>query len=150
MEILAFSWRALFSKSSNDWRGIMKTKTLGFSLLLLIFSASQVVFSQVMAADENIKEMATIMLNLHHFPSAADKETLRDIAINSASSKYEKTMANAMIHLEHSATAEDKEKLSEIIKDNSAPEDVRTLATIIRDVNHMPSEEDKEKLQKLM
>jgi len=133
----------------------VKNTTLTLPLILLAAGFIQIVFplnfvNQAMAADENIKKMAEIMLKLNHYPSDAEKETLKQITLNSSSSKDEKTVATAMINLQHQATAEDKKKLSEIMNDKSAPEDIRTLATIVHNVNHHPSDEDKEKLKKLM
>ena len=127
----------------------MKMKILGSSLLILLLSISQVVISQAIAGEDNIKTMAQIMINLNHYPSASEKETLRQISLKSTSG-YEKTMATAMINLEHAATAGDKEKLNKIIKDDAAPEDVKTLAKIIHDLNHKPSADDKKKLENMM
>ncbi|WP_455211894.1 hypothetical protein [Kaarinaea lacus] len=127
----------------------MKMKTLGSALFILLFSLTQVVISQAIAGEDNIKTMAEIMAKLNHYPSASEKETLREISLKSTDS-YEKTMATAMMNLEHAATAEDKKKLNQIIKDDAAPEKVKTLAKIIHDLNHKPSAEDKKKLEGLM
>lgn len=124
-------------------------KKLGLVLLVLLFGLTQAVISQAIAEEDNIKTMAGIMMNLNHYPSDSEKETLREISLKSTNS-YEKTMATAMINLEHAATAEDKKKLSQIIEDNAAPEDVKTLAKIIKDLNHKPSSDDKKKLEGLM
>ena len=124
-------------------------RKLGFVLLVLLFGLTQIVVSQAIAGDENIKTMAQIMMNLNHYPSASEKETLREISLKSTDG-YEKTMATAMINLEHAATAEDKKKLSKIIKDDAAPAEVKTLAKIIHDLNHKPSSDDKKKLKDLM
>ena len=104
--------------------------------------------TQAMAADENIKKMAEIMLNLNHYPSDSEKQVLKQITLSG--SNFEKTVATAIINLQHQATAEDKEKLNNIVNNKSAPEDVRTLAAIVHDVNHHPSDADKEKLKKMM
>jgi NADH:ubiquinone oxidoreductase subunit K len=134
---------------------VVKITTLRLSLILFAIGLIQIVFfqntiNQAMAADENIKKMAEIMLNLNHYPSDSEKQALKQITLSSSSSNYEKTVATAIINLQHQATAEDKEKLNDIINNKSAPEDVRTLATIVHDVNHHPSEEDKAKLKKMM
>ena len=127
----------------------MKMRKLGFVLLVLLFGLAQIVVSQAIAGDENIKTMAQIMMNLNHYPSASEKETLREISLKSTDG-YEKTMATAMINLEHAATAEDKQKLNKILQDDAAPEEVKTLAKIIHDLNHKPSSDDKKKLKDLM
>lgn len=124
-------------------------KKLGTALAILLFSLTQAVISQAIAGDDNIKTMAQIMMNLNHYPSDSEKETLREISLKSTDS-YEKTMATAMMNLEHSATAADKKKLSKIIEDKAAPEDVKTLAKIIHDLNHKPTSDDKKKLKDLM
>jgi hypothetical protein len=129
--------------------GIKKMKKPGSLLSILLVSFAFMCGSQAMAADENVKTMAEIMLKLNHYPSDSEKETLRQISLSSTATDAEKTMANAMINLEHTATAEDKKKLSKIIKDDSVSQDERTLAKIIHDVEHKPSAKDKEKLKKL-
>lgn len=128
----------------------MKSNELRLSVLILIVIASVTFGSQAMAGGETIGKMAEIMMNLNHFPSDSEKQTLREITLNSASSEQEKTIAQAMINLQHAATAEDKKKLSKIVSDDSAPQEVRTLAQIVRDLNHQPSAEDKKKLEDLM
>jgi len=127
----------------------MKKKILGSSLLVLLLSITQVLVSQAFAEENNIKTMAHIMINLNHYPSDSEKETLRQISLKSTNS-YEKTMATAMMNLEHAATAEDKKNLSKILQDDAAPEDVKTLAKIIHDLNHKPSADDKKKLESMM
>jgi predicted nucleotidyltransferase len=133
----------------------MKNKPFRLSSLMLVVAVFAVLLFQyftiqALAADENIKKMAQIMLRLNHYPNDSEKQTLKEITLSSASSNYEKTVANAMINLQHQATAEDKQKLNSIMNDKSAPEDIRTLATIVHNVNHHPSDQDKEKLKKLM
>ena len=132
----------------------MKNKTFKWPPLLFV-TLFHIVFFQIfltsaMAADENIKQMAQIMLNLNHFPSDSEKQTLKQITLSGSSTEYEKTVATAMINLQHQATAEDKKKLAIIMNDKSAPEEIRTLDTIVHNVAHHPSDEDKQKLKKLM
>ena len=101
------------------------------------------------AASDAIKTMGGIMMKLNHYPSDAEKETLKGI-VNGGASDAEKTLATAMINLQHAATAEDKKKLQKLIEDDSTPGPVRALAKVIANLNHMPSGDDKKVLKDLM
>lgn len=123
-------------------------KMLKIMLFAVVFTT--VLFAQTALAEDSIKTMAQIMINLNHFPSDSDKEVLRKITLDSATSQNEKTLASAMINLQHAASDADKQKLSAIIKDRAASENERNLAEIIYNLNHKPSSADKEQLKKMM
>jgi len=124
----------------------MKLKQL---IVTVVCCASLVVFSSVMAASDAVKTMAGIMMGLNHYPSDAEKATLKGI-VDGGASDAEKACATAMINLQHAATADDKKKLNGIISDDSTPGPVRALAKIIVNLNHMPSGDDKKTLKELM
>ena len=101
------------------------------------------------AETKNVQTMAGILANLNHFPSDAEKETLKKIADAKDTTAHERVIAQALLNVQHKVGADDKVKLDALIKDASASESVKTLATVIAGLNHMPSEADKEKLKKL-
>ena len=84
----------------------MKTKSLLLFILFIMLAFPHFVF-----AGDNVKTMAQIMINLNHYPSDSEKDTLRQISLTSTSD-HEKTIANAMINLQHAATDADKKKLT--------------------------------------
>ena len=116
--------------------------------LTLIFALS--LFSASAGAIGNTSMLASIMLNLNHYPSAAEKDKLRGVINDDTHSAYQKTIAQAMINMEHSASAADKSKLKTIIDDNSAPADERNLAAILYKLKHKPSSADKELLKSMI
>ncbi|MFQ5469934.1 MAG: hypothetical protein ACE5EH_06445 [Gammaproteobacteria bacterium] len=97
-----------------------------------------------------IQNMAKIMSHLNHYPSDSEKDKLRKIAGDSASSAHERTIANAMINLEHHVSSADRQKLRQIVEDDHASDSERNLAEIVMNLNHKPSRGDKEKLMMMM
>ena len=118
--------------------------------IVLVCCLGLLAFQSAMAASDAIKTMAGIMVNLNHYPSDSEKQTLQGLVDNADTSANEKVLATAMINLQHSATAEDKTKLSAIMKDGKASADEKALAEIIHNLSHMPSGGDKKKLQAMM
>ena len=113
-------------------------------LCVMLFAAQPVLAASALG------EMAGILVNLEHYPSAAEKAKLKDIVASKESSEQEKTIANALINLKHTANDADKAKLKQVQGDASLPTDVRNLAGIILNLNHTPSAADKEKLHQMM
>jgi hypothetical protein len=102
------------------------------------------------AETKAVQTMAGILAKLNHFPSDAEKETLKKMVDDKETTAQERVIAHALMHLQHKVSAEDKPKLDALLKEKNAPESVKTLATIIVNLNHMPTDADKEKLKKLM
>jgi len=124
----------------------MKLKQLIIAIVCCVLLVS---VQSVFASGDAVKTMAGIMMGLNHYPSDAEKGTLKGIVDGDASAA-EKACATAMINLQHSASADDKKKLNAIIGDDSTPGPVRALAKIIVNLNHMPSGDDKKVLKDLM
>ena len=114
--------------------------------LALIFSASSIANGS--EQDEKaVKAMALILSHVNHFPSAAEKKTLKNIANDSNNSDQVKTIANAMYNMQHSVSSGDKSKLKAISGDSSVDDDIRDLAKILSHFNHKPSGSDVKKLK---
>ncbi len=96
-----------------------------------------------------IRTMADITMNLSHYPSDSEKQTLAAIAKSDDSSESEIAVATAISNMKHQVAAGDKEKLNSIIADDSAPADLRALASILISINHKPTESDTEQLKKI-
>jgi hypothetical protein len=101
------------------------------------------------AESKAVHTMAAILLHLQHFPSDADKQSLRQITEDNSATKDERTVAQALMDVQHTAAAADKAGLESIVKDDKAASSVKTLASIILNLKHMPSDSDKEKLKVL-
>lgn len=124
----------------------MKLKQL---IVAIVCCFALVGIQSAIAASDAIKTMAGIMMKLNHYPSDAEKGTLKGI-VDGKSSAAEKTLATAMINLEHAATAADKKKLKALIEDDATPGPARAMAKIIMNLNHKPSGADKKVLKELM
>jgi hypothetical protein len=97
--------------------------------------------------DAIIIQMADIMINLEHFPTADEKKKLQSVLDSVASTDQEKIIANAIMHIQHSPTVEDKDKLQLIMDNTVATSTVNTLAKIVQSFSHGISKTDKRKLQ---
>jgi len=101
------------------------------------------------AASKNVQTMAGILMRLNHFPSDAEKATLKGIVDNKAATEGERTVAQALINLQHKVAAADQPKLQALVKDAKTPESIQTLSSIILSLNHTPSDADKDRLKKI-
>ena len=104
----------------------------------------------VLAASTTVQEMAGMLVNLEHYPTATEKSRLMELAGSKASTEQEKVVASAIANLSHSAADADKPKLKQVMDDASASAEVRELAGIILGLNHKPNAVDKGKLQQMM
>ena len=96
-----------------------------------------------------VQTMAAILINLQHFPTEADKQTLKHIAEDKSVTANERTVARALMNVQHTVAAADKPLLESIVKDDKASSSVKTLASVLLNLKHMPSAGDKEKLKSL-
>ena len=116
---------------------------------------SAVLFLGVLATVSNAAEskavhtMAGILLHLQHFPTDADKQSLKQITEDKSATQDERTVAQALMDVQHTVAAADKPKLEAIVGAAKAASSVKTLASIILGLKHMPTESDKEKLKAL-
>ena len=122
----------------------MMIKKVCFMCLLML------AVQPVLAASAAVREMAGMLVKLEHYPSAADKSRLMELAVSKDSTDLEKVIANAMVNLKHAVADADKAKLKQTQDDAAAPAEVRELAGIILGLNHKPSAADKDKLQQMM
>lgn len=110
---------------------------------LLMFTAAPVF------ADSAIQQMAGITLHLHHYPSDAEKQTLRGIADDASATAGERALATALMNMEHKVGGADRQKLQELLQSDATPAAERTLAGVLLGINHKPSAADTEKLRPL-
>ena len=107
-------------------------------------------YTQVAVADdETIAEMALIVMELKHYPSASAKASLNVIAKASENSEVEKQIATAIANIQHKVTSADSKRLTEIIGDDSSSNGARALATVVNGINHFPTKQDQEVLRSL-
>lgn len=125
-------------------------KTTLIKKMLVIVSVG--VFSQSVLADNEsaAKSIASILVNLNHFPSADDKVTLKTISEDEGTAEALRAVAMAVHNIQHSATAEDKAALAEVIANDMATAEVKALAEIVVGINHVPSADAKTALQAML
>ena len=97
-----------------------------------------------------MRQMATIMYRLKHFPSPQGKEELNALLKQPSTTDNERVLATAMLNLQHMADENDKPKLKLIMDDKNSSSAEKELAGIIYNLDHRPTDEDKEKLEKIM
>jgi hypothetical protein len=135
-------------QADDEWTGRLPMKRRIAIVSVVLFLG--VVASMTNAAESKaVQTMAAILLHLQHFPSDADKQSLKQITEDMSATKDEHTVAQALMDVQHAAAAADKPKLEAIVKDDKASSSVKTLASIILNLKHMPSESDREKLKAL-
>jgi hypothetical protein len=116
----------------------------------VLLLAGGVLTAHLAAAETKaVQTMAGILVKLNHFPSDAEKQTLKTIIDDKQTTPHERVVAQALLNIQHKAAAEDKAKLDALLKDTTVPDSVKTLASTIANLNHTPSDADKEKLKKL-
>ena len=124
----------------------MKYRTAVLSVALFLGVVATVANA---AESKAVQTMATILQHLQHFPSDAEKQSLKQITEDKSATGDERTVAQALMDVQHTVAAADKPKLEAIVKDDKAASSVKTLAAILLNLKHMPSETDKEKLKAL-
>ncbi|PCH59240.1 MAG: hypothetical protein COC19_07340 [SAR86 cluster bacterium] len=122
----------------------MKITHLKKALLVIAISA----ISQFSLADDasSSKAIASILVNLSHFPSAEAKATLMGISHDASTSDSLKAVAKAVHDMQHQASADDKAALGEIASGDSA----KALAEIVAGIMHTPSADAKTQLQAML
>lgn len=100
-------------------------------------------------AGDAVQTMATILVDLKHFPSDDQKQQLEAIIADEQTTEDERTVATALRDLEHRVADEDRQALTMVLEDDAASEPVQTLAEVLLALNHQPSEADKAKLRAL-
>ena len=122
------------------------TKTLILGLLIIIISPLAMPHSNH-GSDANVRAMASMLANMQHFPSEADKSKLQEILDLESSTDNEKTLASAIMRIEHQSNPEDILSLDSIIESETASGSVINIAIVIKNFSHGVSEADKRKLQ---
>lgn len=121
-------------------RGILMTLLMAMTIIASPISAS---------AGNAVAEMATIIINLNHYPTEAEKKELAAIIDDSGSTAGEKVIAGALMRMQHHVADSDAQQLMQLKSDETAPAAERELAGILRSIAHHPTNADVERLQAL-
>ena len=127
----------------------MKNNHTKLALLVAVFIlafGTSTLYASPEHDESAVKAMANILMHVNHFPSSAEKKTLKKIADDGSNSGHVRAIANAMMHMQHAVSSADRKALNNIADDSSADSDTRELASILSHFNHKPSRSDKEKL----
>lgn len=101
------------------------------------------------AAGHATSTMASVLTELNHFPSAADKEALASIAEDASSTADEKLLAQIISRVAHRASSADKAELKKILE-KETPEAISIIASAILNTNHQAQSEDLQALKTLI
>ncbi len=96
--------------------------------VVLFFGIAATVTSA--AESKAVQTMAAILLHLQHFPTDADKQSLKQITEDKSATKDERTVAQALMGVQHTVAAADKPKLEAIVNDDKAASDKEKLKAL--------------------
>ena len=102
------------------------------------------------AEDAEIGSMASILLEMNHFPNEAQAAALQSIMSDSQAGASVRVIAHAIHSIQHQATAQDKQVLSAIAADLKQSAGTRTLASVIVNFDHQVSAFQKPQLEALV
>ena len=100
--------------------------------------------------EDNMAQMAQILLKLNHYPSNSEKATLQAISKKSAATAQERILANAILNINHQVNPADEPLLQNVMQDNQATNQQQSMASIIMKLNHKPGKDDKVVLSKIL
>jgi len=142
---LAFTLDGLLLRTLSLFTGESVMNLLKY-VFTIIISLSLFATANLFAADDKMVSatsiMAEIVIGLHHYPSNDDKEKLRGLSADAATSVNEKIIAQALLNVKHGVSDADRPKLEAITKDSTATGAERTLATVLLKMKHKPSNSD--------
>jgi hypothetical protein len=118
------------------------------SVLLLLVAL--VVAPLSAQATKPVQAMANVLLTMNHFPTDAQKDSLKKLADDKATTAQERVLLQALLNVQHTVSAADKPKVEALLKDPAATDSVKTIATILGKLNHQATDADKAALKKLV
>ena len=125
---------------------VRKLCVVAVLLMIVSFVTSPLAAQQSKA----VQGMAKILLTMNHFPSDAEKATLKQLADDKATTAQERVLLQALAGIQHTLGAGDKAKVEALVKDPAASDGVKTIAGILAKFNHMATDADKAALKKLV
>jgi hypothetical protein len=116
-------------------------------LILLLSTLMLTASPMAIAAESAVSEMATIIIELNHYPTAEDKKVLTHIINDPHATAGEKVIAAALMRMQHRVNDEDADKLRRLAADDSVAEAERELAEIFLTIAHHPTKTDIKRLK---
>ena len=124
----------------------MSMKPLLFTLLsTILLLAAPLTF----ASESSLSTMAGVVMQLNHYPTAADKTSLAKIIADSKATAGEKMLAGALMRMQHRVGDADSRKLHSLSGDTTAAKAERELADILLGIAHKASAADMKRLHRL-
>lgn len=111
-----------------------------FSLLTLLVSPA------ALAQSDAVATMAGILVDMQHFPSDAQKQTLAAISNDGSNSEATRTIATAIHNIQHKAQPDDVAALKKVENSADATDAEKKLASIVLGFHHMAGDEAKKTL----
>lgn len=119
-------------------------------VLFLLFLFALVVAPLAAQSTKPVQAMATVLMTMNHFPTDAQKQSLKQLAAEKTTTAQERVLLEALANVQHTLGAADKPKVEALLKDPAATDGVKTLATILGTLNHQATDADKAALKKLL
>ena len=115
-----------------------------FYLVVFVF------FPCMAIADDSISTMASVLSELNHFPSEADKKALAGIIEDESSTADEKMLAQIISRIEHKASVFVKVRLEKILEREDTSQAARAIATAVVNINHKLKNDDIQAMKALI
>lgn len=119
------------------------------SASMAAIAACLIVAMPATADTGNLQTLARIAMTLNHYPSDAEKATLKAIVDSDDSSEEEASIALALHNMQHKVKEADAERLMDIVDDDMSDPVAKDIASILLEINHSPNDADKAKLAAL-
>ena len=118
------------------------------SLLVLLVTLGAAPLSA--QATKPVQAMANVLMTMDHFPTDAQKQSLKQLADDKATTAQERVLLQALLNVQHTVSTADKPKVEALLKDPAATDAVKTIAAILGKLNHQATDADKAALKKLL
>jgi len=118
-------------------------------LLATLAFAVMMAAAPAIAADGPAATLAGILVDMNHFPSDAEKETLAGIAGDDSVDDHLQAIASAIAGIEHTPSAAAQAELNGILASEAASQAQKTLAGAVLRFRHQVSVEDRSALEDL-
>lgn len=120
-----------------------------YRLITAAVLAVSLVALPALGADGPAATLADILMDMNHFPSDAEKETLAGIAADDAVDDNLQAIAAAIAGIEHTPSASAQAELNGILASEAASPAQKTLAGAVLRFRHQVSVEDRSALEDL-
>ena len=93
-------------------------------------------------AEGATNDMALVLVELNHFPSATQRQMLEAIVQDAVASEDEKMLAQIIARIAHKVSSADRAQLENILSRGDTSQGIKTLASAALNISHKVSSDD--------